>query len=158
MALLVWEVTLYRKTFIDIRILWSIIFGVGLLAALIDLKNYRQTYSYRGLKSFVFAFGTNLCIWGFSTCTLFMATNFYLGEERVSTTTCKIVDRYSMSGSKGDRSRRKPVFTISYDNARKDIHFGPDYFNELNSFQFVEVKTRKGLLGFDVIVESKLLK
>mgnify|MGYP000336076546 CR=1 FL=1 len=156
--LIVWEIMLYRKTFIDLYILFSIIFGVGLLATFLDLKNYQKTYSYRGYKSFLFALGTNLCIWGFTACTVFMATNYYLGDSQTNLTTYQIVDRYSMTGSKNNRSKRTPAFKIKYDGKLKDIHFGHDYYENMNSFKYVELETRQGLWNFDILINKKLKK
>ena len=156
--LMVWEIFLYRKTFIDLYVLFLITFGVGLLATLLDLKNYKNTYSYRGYKSFLFAFGTNLSIWGFTACTIFIATNYFFGNGQTNLKSYKIVDRYSMTGRKYHRNKRKPAFKIEYKGKLKDIHFGPDYYEDMNSFNYVEIETRQGFWNFDILIYKELKK
>lgn len=155
---IVWEILLYRKTFIALYIPLLIILGIGLFATFLDFRHYQNTYSYRGYKNLLFAFVTNLCIWGFTSCTVFMATNYYLSEGQVNTKSYKIIDRYSMTGRKYHRDERTPAFKILYNGKSKDIHFGHAYYEEMNSFNYVELETKSGFWSFEILINKKLKK
>ena len=136
----------------------SIIIIVGLLATKFDFDNYRKTYDLTGLKLYFFSWAQNTVGWGFLACSTFMFTNYYLAESDLKQSTLKIVDKSSMTGSRGNRSKRKPLITIIYNGEKKELVFPNTYYDELGEFKTVSLQTRTGFLNFDVIENQELNK
>ncbi|CAL2078632.1 hypothetical protein [Tenacibaculum sp. 190524A05c] len=158
MSLCVWIIELYQKTFVELYILFVIVLGVGLIATLIDFKYYKKTYSLKGFSSIFFAFLTNLSIWGFTTCALFMTSNYYFEKSKSRFKTYEIIDRYSIIGSKRNRSESTPVFQILHKVKIKDIYFGNDFYKDMNSFKNIELEIKQGFWKFDILINKKLKK
>jgi hypothetical protein len=157
LLLIIWEISLYRRTFIDVDTLIGIILLAGLIGTLADFKAYFRTYEYQsqfiGVLTCVLI---NTCIWGFTSCTALMASNYYLRDEVTTIESYRIVDRYTLSGRRKHREKRKPVFTIKHRGKRKDIHFSNDYIENFETYEKVKLHIVQGFWGFDVITQSNL--
>ncbi|WP_299765574.1 hypothetical protein [uncultured Dokdonia sp.] len=94
---------------------------------------------------------------GFIVCSLFMFTNYYIGDTTTVTETYEIVDRSSMPGNKHNRSKRQPLIRIRYQKKIKELVFSYQYYKMMEFYNTVELETRKGYLGYDII-ENKTLK
>ncbi|WP_114308690.1 hypothetical protein [Winogradskyella arenosi] len=46
--LIIWEINIYRETIINLMIPIGIIMVVGIIAFILDFKNYKSTYEYSG--------------------------------------------------------------------------------------------------------------
>lgn len=158
-VLMLWEISLYRTTIIELYIPLLIMFGVGLIAAMLDFKNYQKTYSYRGVASFFFAYLSNLCIWGFAACTLFMVANHYLADTSNGTLNqYAIINSGTMSAGSSTSSMGQPYFYIDYNGTEKQLIFSKEYASEQEKYEFVEIETAKGFFGFDIVLGTELIE
>jgi len=153
--LMVFEIHIYRKTIIKTTIPISIIFTVGLIAFFFDRKNYNKTYSISG---FFFPLGQNIISWGFITCYLFMATNYYLSDKNTTVYNFTIKGKSSLAGSRGNRSHTKPVVTVDYFGFDKELVFTYPDTKKIEEADSVTIKIRKGFFGFDVLNEYDVIE
>lgn len=153
-----WEIFIYRRTIIQLNLLFFIIIGVGFFSTILDLKNYARTYNLKKWKLYFFAFIQNTCSWGFMVCSIIVLSNFYFSKSEITESKHEIIERYSLTGSKGNRNKRKPLVTIDYDGKMKELVFSPKYFSELNDYNFVTISTKKGFIYWDIIVNQELEK
>ena len=49
-SLMIWQIKIYRNTIIDLPILIGIILATGIVAFIVDYKNYGRTYDYEGVE------------------------------------------------------------------------------------------------------------
>lgn len=154
LILIIWEIFIFRKTIIPLWIPLTIIGLIGAYTTWRDYKNYINAYPGKG--TLFFAFMQNTIAWGFTTCSVFMLSNYYLANSKPRTRTFNIEDRDSMIGRKYHRDECKPLIRINYDGQRKELVFSTEYFNKIDEHQQVTLVTKKGLFGFDVIIEQHL--
>lgn len=141
------EIYLYRKTIIDWKILTTIWF-LGLVFYPFTSKYLEKHYRTTGylLKS-VF----NIVAFGGMLSYLFMATNYYSANLETREYRFLIKEKSSISGPKGNRSKRKPVVKINYFNSEKELVFRYTDTDKVNKADSVIVSIRKGGLGFDIL-------
>ena len=156
--LIVWEISIYRKTIIDIYVLILLIVTVGTITFRIDYKNYLKTYEMSKTTGYVLAWLQNILSWGFIACTIFMASNFYFTENDVRISKYEIIEKASMTGSKGNRNKRKPLIRINYNGSSKELIFSHKFYNQMDSYKSVTLETTTGLFGFEVILNQTLNK
>lgn len=154
LTIIVWEIFIYRKTIIPLWIPLTIIAVIGAYTTWRDYKNYITAYPGKG--TLFFATMQNTVAWGFTICSVFMLSNYYLSNSEKRTRTFNIEEIDSMSGRKNHRGKRKPLIRINYDGQPKELVFSTEYFNKIDEHQQVTLVTKKGLFGFDVIVEQHL--
>lgn len=158
LILITWEIFIYRITIIPLSLLFSIIFGIGTLSTIFDFNNYKNTYSLKNWKLYLFAFIQNIVSWGFIACSVLVLSNYYFSRGELTEKKYKIVERFSLTGSKGNRNARKPLVIVNYEGKMKELVFSPRYFEELNDFNFVTITTQEGFIYWDIIVNQKLEK
>lgn len=162
-SLLVWEIVLFRKTIIDAKILILIIFICGSIAYIIDRAKYKATYRFKYKSSTTqtvyvntFAWFQNILSWGFIACTLFMASNTFFGKNPIVTKDYEIDNISDMPGADRSKSKSQPLVRIKYNEKIKELVFSNDHLSRMDNYDFVTLKTKKGLFGFDIIVEQSL--
>lgn len=148
LILMLFEVLIYRKTIIETYIPISIILVVGFLAFYFNKQHYRKTYSIEGN---FYPIMQNLISWGFISCYIFMATNYYLAENGTTNYRFKIKEKSSMPGPKRHRSEREPLVRIDYFGFEKELVFDFSDTEKVNSADSVKVSVKKGGLGFDIL-------
>ena len=151
-----WQITIFRNTIIDLKILIGIILAVGLITFLIDFKNYGKTYKYSGIGLYFYSLMHYICGFGFIACSIFMLTNYYMADLEPIKETYEIVGRSSLPGRKYHRDERKPTFDINYNGKIKELVFPHKYYEEMESYSIVELEVRKGYFGFDILENRKL--
>ncbi|MCF6298192.1 MAG: hypothetical protein L3J08_09475 [Flavobacteriaceae bacterium] len=154
--LMAWQVTIFRNTIIDLSILIGIILIVGIIAFVLDFKNYGKTYKYSGIGLYLYSSMHYIFGYGFIACSIFMLTNFYLAEKEPMKKSYKIVERSSLPGSKHHRNERKPTFRINYDGKIKELVFQHKYYKKMEFYKNVELEIRKGYFGFDILENKRL--
>ena len=147
-VLIVFEITIYRKTIIYTYIPISIILLVGLITFYFNRQHYKKTYLLTGN---FFPIMQHIVSWGFIASYIFMATNYFFAHKQISEYTFEIKEKNSMSGSKGHRSERQPLVGVDYFNFEKDLVFRFVDTDKVNKADSVIVKVRKGGLGFDIL-------
>ena len=151
-----WQITIFRNTIIDLKILIGIILSVGLITFLIDFKNYGKTYKYRGIGLYFYSSMHYICGFGFIACATFMLTNYYMADSEPIKETYEIVERSSLPGRKYHRDERKPTFDINYNGKIKELVFPHKYYEKMEFYSNVELEVRKGYFGFDILENKKL--
>lgn len=150
LILIIFEISLYRKTIINIYIPISIILVAGLTGFIINKEHYKKTYA---LTSNFYPLIQNLCSWGFISYYLFMSINYYFSEEKTTTYKFPIKEKSSLPGPKYNRDKREPLVRIDYFDFEKELifrHFESDKVNRADS---VIISVKKGKLGYDILDE-----
>lgn len=148
LVLLVFEITIYRKTIIDIYIPISIMLAVGLLTFYFNRDHYKKTYS---LKGNFFPVIQNLFSWGAISCYIFMATNYYSADKITTEYQFQIKEKSSIPGRKYHRNERQPLVRIDYFSFEKELVFRYADTEKVNKADSVRVTVRKGGLGFNIL-------
>lgn len=156
LILIIWEISIFRRTIISLGLLLSIVGGIGSVSAYLDFKNYRKTYDLNGWKLYFFAFMQNTLSWGFITCSILVLSNYYFSAGQIIDGKYAIIETSSMPGSK--RSIRKPLVRIDYKGKTKELIFSNKFYDELEEYSHVSMSVKKGFLGWDIIVNQKLEK
>jgi len=155
---MVWQISVYRETIIDLKILIGIILTIGIIAFISDFKNYEKTYDYSGISLYIYSSMHYICGFGFIACSIFILTNFYFAESKPKKEKFEIVERSSIPGGKHRRLERQPTFEINYKGERKELVFPHKYYNYMNFYNYIELEVRKGYLGFDVLENKTLIE
>ena len=155
------QIPFIAKTLIDIITPIIIVLGTGVLAYFIDYKNYSDLYEYNDTKNrYLYPFMHFSASYGGIILFLFISLNYYLSDNIETKTEYNVIDRgiYNVKNS----SDKKLYFIINYNENNKEISFDKcDYKTaekELYKTDKIELTTRKGLLGYDILVEKKRIK
>ena len=154
LVLLVFEITIYRKTIIDIYIPISIILVVGLLTFYLNRDHYKKTYA---LKGNFFPVIQNLFSWGAISCYIVMATNYYSADKITTEYQFQIKEKSSMPGRKYHRNERQPLVRIDYFGFEKELVFRYADTEKVNKADSIRVTVRKGRLGFDILKDYEVI-
>lgn len=154
--LMTWQITIFRNTIIDFKILIGIILFVGTMTFLIDFKNYGKTFKYSGIILYFSSSMHYICGFGFMACSIFMLINYYMADSEPIKESYKIIERSSLPGRKYHRDERKPTFDINYNGKIKELVFPHTYYEKMEFYSNVELEVRKGYFGFDIL-ENKTL-
>ena len=155
LILIIWEINIYRKTIIPFWIPFIIIILIGAWKTWLNYKKYISTYKKEGGNLF-FAIVQYTVVWGFSICSIFMISNYYLANSKKQIKNFTIEERSSLPGRKGNRGNRKPTFIINYEGLKKELVFSPSYYSKIDEYTEVTLLTQNGLFGFDIILEQNL--
>ncbi|UAB82290.1 hypothetical protein INR76_05890 [Marixanthomonas sp. SCSIO 43207] len=133
-----------------------IIIVFGIIAYRIDFRNFKKTYfHYKTIK--LYALINYFIGFGFIACSVFMFMNYHFADRKSKKESYKIVERTFISGGTKYRSGEKqPVFTINHKGIKKELVFNHQYFEKMNQYKTVELETRNGLFGFDILENKKL--
>lgn len=148
LILMAFEVRIYRLTLINTLIPISIFLFVGIGAYIVSKKHYNRHNMLSGPLSGLLQ---NICSWGFISCYLFMATNYYLADNETRDLKLKIESKSSMSGSKGNRTKRKPLVTIDYFGLQKELVFRYEDTEKVENADEVSLTVKSGFFGFDIL-------
>lgn len=158
LILIIWEIPIFRKTVISLNLLFLIVGGIGSIAAFVDFKNYSETYDLKDWKLYFFAFMQNIVSWGFIACSTLVLSNYYFSGSEIIEEKYEIIETSSMTGSKGNRSKRKPLVRINYKGKIKELVFSNRAYDELEEYKYVNIGVKKGFLNWDIIENQKLEK
>jgi len=154
---MVWQISIFRNTIIDLIIPIGIILLSAIVAIILDFKNYKTTYEYSGFGLYLYSVMHYVIGFGFITCSIFMLTNYYFADQSVKTESYKIVDRSWLPERLGKYgSEKKSVFVINYKGKKKELVFYSQFYKKMNTYKTVEFETQKGFLGFDILENKKL--
>lgn len=155
MIILIWEVEIYRKTFIDWKIPLSILLFSGILAFIIDYKNFKKTYNYKINEAYFYSIFYYFIGFGSIICSTFMLINYYFSNPKTENQSCAIIEISEITGGKGARESQ-PTFTINYKGKNKELVFNSQNLWKKQFYSEVEITTQKGYFGYDIIIERKL--
>ncbi|MDQ7949172.1 MAG: hypothetical protein REI78_13825 [Pedobacter sp.] len=147
-ASIIFEISIYRHTLIEVYIPILIIVVVGLIAFFFNRSHYKRTYELSGN---FFPLLQNLISWGFISCYIFMAANFYLAEQATTEYRYDIKEKKSMPGPKWNRRKRVPLVKIDLFGIEKELVFDHTETDNVGKADSVMVSIKKGGLGFKIL-------
>jgi hypothetical protein len=144
--LTVGEISIYRKTIIDWKIPTAIWVGVG-LTSVIYLRRYLSHYTKNIFLQLVFS----VCSLGGLLTYSFMATNYYF-IDKVKTEVIKTPIIKIGYLAKGKNRCEYPYADVNIKGEEKELIFPCGF--EIAKYKFVSVSLKRGLWGFDRILEQ----
>lgn len=156
LLLMAWQISIFRNTIIDKKILICIVLIIGITSYILDFNNYKKTYNYTGIPLHIYALMHYFFGYGFIFCSLLVLTNYYLADKKTIKKEFNIIERTSLPGRKNHRSERKPTFTINYNGKNKELVFPHVFYKNMNFYTSVEFDVRKGYFGYEIIENKKL--
>lgn len=144
--LIIWQISIFRKTFISSIIPSTIFFGGGLIVFILVRKKlalYRETR-----YNLVWQAIHGIILFGGTLVFLFMALNFYFSSssnERILN--LNVIETGELA--KGRHGCGQPYAIVSNNNIQKQLVFPCG--THLNNVKTIKVALKKGLFGFVVV-------
>jgi len=151
MVLTIFEIDIYRLTFIPVAIPIFIWVATGLLITPFNAEALAKEMKARSIFLRVFF---NIVAWGGIATYVFMALNFYFRTNVSNNVALPILNNGYLA--KGRNGCGNPYAEIDYKNFQKQIVFPCD--TAIARYNTIILKIEKGLFGFDVIQNQKLTK
>jgi hypothetical protein len=146
---LVFEIILYRKTIIELKIPLIIWLTPGIL---LTPLLYNRMNNIDGMKAhWTMHYVLHTCMTGAFILYAFMATNYYLANDSIETKSFKVIGTGSLPGPKYHRSEREPYVLINYEGMEKQLVFSYPETAKINSAQTATLRIKKGLWGYDIL-------
>lgn len=143
-----WGVYIHRFTIINTTVPIAIVLIVGVSVFFFNSNHYKKVFNVHGV---FFPLLQNICSWGFISCYLFMAVNYYGADTEVRNVELPIKFRKWKVGIKSNRNKRYPVVIVNYFGIDKELVFAYADTKRVNAAKKVIVAVRHGSLGFDVV-------
>jgi len=143
------------KTLIGLSIPILIFLFFGLIVFLIEKNHYNNVYGY---DNYLYPFLHLTTSFGGIALFLFFILNFAIRLDNIKSKEYDILNRYSSFGGKGKRDILHPDFIIRYKNKDKVISFPEEFNDDIEAYKIIELKTSRGLFGFDILISKKLKK
>ncbi len=153
LLLMLWEVDIFRQTFISVFIPITIFVAGGLILFFLlrtKIPYYKKRQQTFG--TFLLALHGTI-LFGGITMFLFMGLNFYVPGPGSKTETLNL--KVVKSGKFGGKGTRNPYLIVDYHGFEKQLVF-PVHANTANN-GFLQVSLIKGLFGFPVVQEMRLI-
>ena len=138
LGLMIWQIKIFCNTIIDLVIPIGIILSVGAIAFFFDYKNYQKTYNKKGTGGYFYGALQSLISFGFIACSTFMLTNYYFAEKKTEYQKFEILERSFLPGSKHNRDKRKPTFTINFEGKEKQLVFTHKYYEKMELYKMLK--------------------
>ena len=151
LLLIIWEMFIFRKTFISFLIPLSILV-IGGLAAFFSLRNKINYYIQNEHSIFLQAIH-GIILFGGLLMFSFMGANYYFTTQKEEIFDLKVVETGHLA--RGRRSCGNPYAIVNYNNTKKQLIFPCN--TDLENCTNVKVGLNQGLFGFVVIKEMKPL-
>jgi hypothetical protein len=153
-VLLTWEVFIYRRTIIELKIPLLIWLTPGLFLTPLF---FNKMNNIDGMKAhWILHYVLHTIMTGGFILFCFMASNFYLAGNTIVDEKFEVIKRGSLSGSKGHRDERKPYVVINYKGIEKQLIFSNPQMEKVMSAKSAKLSVRKGLFGFDIIEKYEI--
>ncbi|WP_341899932.1 tetratricopeptide repeat protein [Fluviicola taffensis] len=148
---IIWEISLFRKTFINVSIPLTLFIGGGFILFLL-FRNKIRYYVENAYGFFLQAFH-GIILFGGLLMFFFMALNFYIPTGKIELVDLKVIKTGKLS--KGRHGCGDPYAIVEYHGFEKQLIF-PCSTN-LDHAERIKVHLQKGLLGFLVVKDTKLV-
>ncbi len=148
---IIWEISLFRKTFISVYIPLMLLIGGGFILFLL-FRNRIKYYVENPHGFFLQAFHGILLFGGLLMCS-FMALNHYIPSGKLELVNLKVIKTGELS--KGRHGCGNPYAVVDYHGFEKQLIF-PCNAN-LNGTERIKVRLQKGLFGFLVVKDTELV-
>lgn len=147
MALLVWEISIYRRTIIELKIPLLIWLTPGFFMTPLLYNRFKRIEAIK--KNRIFHYLVHTCITGASLLFGFMALNYYFADNQTEDKRFEIIKKGSLSGR--NRNEDIPYVEINYNGFEKEIIFKYPDKDKIDSAKYVNLTVKKGLFGFDIL-------
>jgi hypothetical protein len=145
-VLTIFEINIFRKTIIDWKIPGSIWLGTGLVSIFFTRK-----YLEHETKNIFMQLFINICGVGGILAYSFMATNYYLLDDKTTETIkTKIIKTGHLA--KGKSGCEEPYADVRIKDFEKKLIYPCDF--EMDKYRFVIVRTKKGFWGYNRILSQ----
>lgn len=155
--LIIWEINIYRETFIPVYIPLSIWLLTGILITPFFKKTF-NIYCFNqytpGKTSMFFHYMSNVVSFGGILVFFFMWINRACNDNEKNVVVLPVVSNGHLSRSKG--SCGLPYVHVIYQDMEKELIFSCG--TEVENFDKVYVETVGGFFGFDVITRKTLVE
>ena len=155
LALLIWEVTIFRVTFIPLYIPLSIWVLIGLLMTPF-FKRIFNIYCFNPYTPertpIIFHLLFNIVSFGSIVVFLFVWTNQTFVDKSKSNFTLPIISYGHFATTR--YSHGEPYVHIVYNNSEKELVFPVG--TNVERFKSVNIETQKGIFGFNIITDQDL--
>lgn len=148
---IIWEISLFRKTFINLSIPLTLFIGGGLILFLL-FKNRIRYYVENSYGFFLQAFH-GVILFGGLLMFLFMALNFYIPTGKIELVDFKVIKTGTLS--KGRHGGGNPYAVVDYHGFEKQLIFSSS--SNLDNAERIKVHLQKGLFGFLIVKDKKLV-
>ncbi len=156
-SLTVWEINIYRETFIPLYTTLSI----WILPSLITTPLFKKTFNIYcfnpyspGRTGLFWHYFYNIASFGGILLFLFMWTNQNFTDHKKNVLTTSITKYGHLA--KSSRSCGDPYVHINYMNNEKELVFPCG--TEIEKYNTVFIEVEKGFFGFDIITNKTLIK
>lgn len=143
---------------------WPLFINMYFLGFIIGLgycyHNYQQK-KYSSKTDLSISFIANSFLFTAFLCAALLLSNFYFSTKQgIEEHQYPITEGYFYQKNKTAHSRgsRVPVFVIDYKGTEQAIEFSKYYATHAAQYRTVELSSRKGIWGWDVIVDKKALQ
>lgn len=148
---IIWEISLFRKTFINVSIPLTLLIGGGFILFLL-FRNKIRYYVENAYGFFLQAFH-GIILFGGLLMFFFMALNFYIPTGKIELVDLKIIKTGTLS--KGRHGGGNPYAVVDYHGFEKQLIFSSS--SNLDNAERIKVHLQKGVLGFLIVKDKKLV-
>jgi hypothetical protein len=142
--LMVWEIFIYRRTMIGLKIPLIIWLTPGLFLSPIL---FNKINNIDGMKAnIILHYILHTVMTGSIILFCFMALNYYLGDSKITEKRFEVIKTGNLAG----RGEEQYV-VINYDGFKKQLVFKNTQDQNVLSAKSVKLIVRRGLFGFDVL-------
>ena len=154
-GLTVFEIMIFRRTVIK----WQIPFLIWLTTGIVSTVAFSKIWKINikdefGNSSKFWTLFYNCLTFGGITIFTLMFINFKSLEINIETHKLKILKKSTMRG----KPKRIPLADVEFKGLIKTIIFTSEEKKKLENAEYIELKTKRGNLGFDVIVEKRIIE
>lgn len=144
LLLIIWEITIYRKTFISVYVPLSILVFGGLIAFF--LFRNKINYYRKNKKGIFLQSMHGIILFGGFLVFSFMGANYYFSSHKQKLCVLEVIEKGYMA--EGTRSCGNPYVIVIYNNTQKRLVFPCD--TKIEHYSSVELALYEGLFGFVV--------
>jgi hypothetical protein len=152
LILIIWEMSLFRKTFISVYIPF-LLFIVGGLVCFFFVRKKMDLYTQSQSNIFKQALH-GMVLFGGPLMFLFMGINYYIPNSKSSSIQLKVLETGNLA--RGRRGCGNPYVVVMYKGFEKQLIFPCN--TQMTNNDSISVSLRKGAFGFLVIDKMKLIQ
>lgn len=156
----IWSYLIGTVTLFNFWPLFGKIFILGFIIGIgFCYHNYHQK-KYSSTTDVSISFIANSFLFTAFLCSILLLSNFYFPtNQSIQKQQYPIIEGYFYQKNKTAHSRgsRVPVFVIDYKGTEQSIEFSNYYSTHSKQYKTVEIGSRKGIWGWDIIVDKKAL-
>lgn len=149
LILTVISIAYYNKTFISFSVIAITFLIVGLATWII---HQIMTKNKIVKKSETVAIGLG---YGFISCFLFLFINLQSSDNNIKHENYEIIDHGTLASGRYSNCRQ-PYVRFKRNGEIKQMTFGCDDQDLVENAKLIDLKIKKGLLGFDIVIEKTL--